>query len=139
MTLEEANKIFEHWKGYSEIADKMHKIFLVVPESFLPYPIDILEEALNIVAKHYFDSGDKRTANIIQETMMLQLGGYCLGTDSEGKTKVVDKITDEEVLQKMKKDLDFMLDNPELLKVKLDNLKKSAESWAALRESENKE
>ena len=57
MTLNEALIIFKSWQDYMEIADKFFRLMLPIPESFLPYPADILEEALNIVAKHYFANG----------------------------------------------------------------------------------
>lgn len=131
MTFEEANKIFKRWQSYQEIADKLGQLFIVVPESFLPYPVEILEEALNIVAKGYFDSGDKKAADNIQESMGRYLTGYYLSSDSNGKLVVKDdKLTDEEVLKKMKQELDFILEHPDLLKAKLENLKVARDSWA---------
>ena len=133
MTFDEASKIFKSWQDYIEIADKLSKIFSVVPESFLPYPVETLEEALNMIAKHAFDSGNKKMADSIQKTMG-HLVGYYL-TTSTGKLAVADdKLTDEEVIKKMKRDLDFMFEDPELLKTKLENLKKSRDSWAEFKE-----
>lgn len=128
MTFEEANKIFKRWQNYQEIADKLGKLFIVVPESFLPYPVEILEEALNIIAKAYFDSGDKKAAVDIQNSMGRYLTGYYLPI--EGSVVTGKKLTDEEVLIRMKRELDFMLENPELLKAKLENLKEARDSWA---------
>ena len=34
-----------------EILDKIFKVFTVIPESFFPYKIEVLEEALNIITK----------------------------------------------------------------------------------------
>jgi len=132
MTLEEANKIYIDWKEYMEIADKLNKVFSIVPESFLPYPLEILEEALNIIAKYYFDSGDKKIANNIQETMGAYLSGYYFSTTDDKVVAKNYKLTGEEILKKMKRDLDFMLENPELLKFKLKNLKEARYSWAKL-------
>jgi hypothetical protein len=130
MTLNEAQEIFKSWQDYQEIADKLHTVFSVVPESFLPYSIDTLEEALNIVAEDYFNNGNQKAAKNIQETMSAYLTGYYLAS-SEGKLKASSsKLTDEETIQRMKKDLDFMLENPELLEAKLKNLKRSFDSWA---------
>ena len=53
MTLNEALIIYKSWQDYMEIGDKFFRLMLPIPESFLPYPADILEEALNIVAEHY--------------------------------------------------------------------------------------
>ena len=131
MTFEEANKIFKDWKEYMEIADKLSRLFIVVPESFLPYPVETLEEALNIIAKYYFDTGDKKASNNIQETMGAYLTGYYLSSDSNDKLVIKDNmLTDEEGLRKMKRDLDFMLEHPELLEAKLESLKKARDSWA---------
>jgi len=135
MTFEEANEIFEHWRGYIEIADKVHTIFTVVPESFLPYPVETLEKALNIVAKSYFDAGDKRMANNIQETLALHVTGYYLGGSGKKTMFRKKKLTDEEALRKMKEMLDFILDNPKLLRIKLKNLKTTQKSWAKLKDS----
>lgn len=69
MTNEEAGKIYKAWQEYIEINDKMSKIFYRIPESFLPYPTSILEQALNIIAKQYFDIGNIKMMKNIQETM----------------------------------------------------------------------
>lgn len=130
MKLSEAQEIFRSWQDYQEIADKLHTVFSVVPESFLPYTVEDLEEALNIVAEHYFNNGDQKRARGIQETMGAYLTGYYLSS-SEGKLAASSiKLTDEEVLKRMKTDLDLMLEHPELLEAKLENLKRSRENWA---------
>lgn len=129
MTLDEAQIIFKKWQQYQEIADKMGTIFLTVPESFLPYPEDVLEEALNIIAKSYFDSGNKEVANNIQESMGRYLTGYYLPA-GKGLEITGDKLSEEEVLRKMKEELDFMFQHPELLEAKIENLKRSRDSWA---------
>ena len=115
MTLNEALIIFKSWQDYMEIADKFFRLMLPIPESFLPYPADILEEALNIVAKHYFDSGNERMAEIIQETMAAYLS-LTIRTDAEAITE-------------MKKRLDFIEQNPDLKKGFLKSLKESQDSW----------
>lgn len=114
MTLNEALIIYKSWQDYMEIGDKFFRLMLPIPESFLPYPADILEEALNIVAEHYFDSGNKRMAEIIEETMAyIPLTGR----------------TDAEAITEMKKRLDFIEQNPDLKKVLLKSLKESQDSW----------
>jgi hypothetical protein len=113
MTAQEAEKIFKEWQGYVEIADKLSKIFTVVPESFLPYPLETMEEALNITAKKCFDSGNREMAKSIQETMALWLN--CK--------------KDEEALILMKKELDLVLSNQDLKEAYLQNLKTSKDSW----------
>lgn len=77
MTLAEANKIFKNWgQWYWPCHFILHSIFLSkIPESFLPYPQNVLEEALNIVAKHYRDNGDLQASGNIQESIA-SLGAY---------------------------------------------------------------
>jgi hypothetical protein len=128
MTIDEAKKIFKAWQEYIEIAEKLREVFCVVPESFLPYPAGTLEEALNIIAKDYFDAGDKRMANNIQETMCLHLVPYYL-EPSKGKFT----LTDEEVLERMKRSLDLILEHPELKEATIRSLKQIQESWIKLR------
>lgn len=113
MTNQEAEKIFKEWQGYVEIADKLSKIFTVIPESFLPYPLETMEEALNIIAKKYFDSGNKEISRSIQETMFLWLN--CK--------------EDGEALISMKEKLDLILNDPELKEIHLENLQTSRDSW----------
>lgn len=126
MNFEEMNKIFTAWQNYIEIADKMGKIFRVVPESFLPYPVETLIEALNLATKNFLASGNKRMADNIQETMSAYLSGYYdFSKDANGT-----KIDDQEALARMKKDLDFMFSDKGLTEAKIDLLQRTASSWA---------
>jgi len=72
MTITEANKIFKVWKKWCWPCHYiLQSIFISkIPESFLPYSQDILEEALNIVAKQYHDAGDVKASKNIQETIV---------------------------------------------------------------------
>lgn len=121
MTKEEARIIFQSWQDYMEIADKFFRLHLHVPESFLPYPVEILEEALNIMAQEYFDVGDVRMSRMIQESM----GGYLSGFYNADGTK----ITDEESITNMKKMLDLIERDPELKKAVVKSLRESQDSW----------
>jgi len=118
MTKEEARKIFDSWREYMEIADKLRKLFVSIPESFLPYPKETLEEALNIIAKNYFDAGDKEKVNTIQTTM----AGFLWCHEK-----------DEEAIEGMHRTLDLMLKNPDLKKIKIEKLKECKDSWAKLK------
>jgi hypothetical protein len=120
MTSDEANKIFKHWKEHVEVSNKMAQIFTGIPESFLPYPMEVLEEALNIVAKEYFDDGDKKASKNIQGTI-----GYLARYEK-----------DETALESMKRCLDFYLSNPELRKIKLEQLQRCRDSWAEQKQRE---
>lgn len=122
MTLEEAKKIYKSWQDFMEIADKFLKLFLPVPESFLPYPSEVIEECLNIMSKYYFDSGDKKCSDLIQETKCLYL--------SRCKK-------DEEALVGMKKHLNFIFKHPKLTKTLIEKLHESRDSWIRFRENGN--
>ena len=71
MMLIEAKEIYKVWKEWFWPCHfLLDSVFgPTIPESFLPYPKDVLEEALNIVAKHYYDSGNIQISKAIQETM----------------------------------------------------------------------
>ena len=117
MTTEKANKIFRNWKEYVEINDKLSKIFMAIPESFLPYPIEVLEEALNIIAKSYFDKRDYKACHVVQESICT-LGSY--KDDEEAIKTIID---------------DFILKDSKSRELFLANLKKARDSWAKLKES----
>ncbi len=114
MKKEEAEKFFKAWQVYVEFADKWSKIFHVIPESFLPYPRETLEEALNIITKNHFESGDKKYASVIESSVALWLWTAK---------------NDEEALVEMKAILDMILTNPDLKNATLESLKKARESW----------
>lgn len=123
MTLNQALVIFESWQDYMEITDKFFRLMLPVPESFLPYPADILEEALNIVAKHYFDSGNKRMSENIKGTMSYLLPFFNTNAETGARR------TDEEAITDMKKMLDLIEQDTELKKALLKSLKECQDSW----------
>jgi hypothetical protein len=114
MTPQEAEKIFRAWQEYIEINDKMDKVFSSIPESFLPYPVKVLEEALNIEAKKYFDAGDKKMSRNIQEVMCT----------------LIRYKDDEEALKSIHQKLDLILNNPEIKEVILAGLKNTCDFWA---------
>jgi hypothetical protein len=65
----EANEIFNNWRQwYWPCHFILWTVFFVsgIPESFLLYPINVLEEALNIVAKSYWDKGDRKNSDLIK-------------------------------------------------------------------------
>jgi hypothetical protein len=116
MTFTEAENIFKSWKEYVNFANKLSQIFSKIPESFLPYPLEVLEEALNVVAKKHFDNGDTEMAKNIQLTMAAFLFSHT---------------NDEEAIISMNQSLELILKNPELKNTSLENLRacgKSAES-----------
>ena len=70
MTFDEADKIFKVWsQWFWPFHFLLNSIFIGgIPESYLPYSQDILEEALIIVEKHYYKTGEKEISNKIQLT-----------------------------------------------------------------------
>ena len=70
MTREEAEIVFRDWQAYVEINDKLFQLFgPSIPKSFLPYPPDVLEKAMNIIANVYFEADDGNACTMIQENM----------------------------------------------------------------------
>lgn len=124
MTKNEALVIFKCWQDYMEIAEKFHRLMLPVPESFLPYPADVLEEALNIIAKSYFDSGNQKMSEDIKKTMSLYLLPFFMTKEETGARR-----TDEEAITDMKKMLDLIEQDTTLKKALLKSLKECQDSW----------
>jgi hypothetical protein len=95
MTIDEAQVIFKSWQDYMESADKLSRLMLPVPESFLPYPADVLEEALNIISKCYFDSGNKRMSENIKKSMSYLLPFFMTKAETGARR------TDEEAISEL--------------------------------------
>ena len=70
MTFTEADKIVQIWGRYLEYVNgKVSLLFGVrIPESFLPFPKDVLIKALDIMTEHHLKTGNKRKADLIKET-----------------------------------------------------------------------
>lgn len=81
MTLEEANKIVNIWGKYLECCPGWFNTLFIgrggkIPESLLPYAKSILQEALSIMDKHYFDTDNKHGMKLMRESMVaLELYG----------------------------------------------------------------
>lgn len=119
MKIEEARKIFKVFQEYIETADKLHKVFNIIPESFLPYPEDVLEKALNVVAKDYFDRGDNKKSESVKNAMAIFLG-RCR--------------EDGEAIESMNKELCLILKDPKLKRCVIESLKDSQNSWIESRD-----
>jgi hypothetical protein len=68
------SEAFEIYKVWAKWCYPYHQLLFSVfqsdiPESFLPYPKQILEEALNAISEIYFNSGKKELSNAIQNTI----------------------------------------------------------------------
>jgi len=93
-----------------EFHDKLFAVFSAsIPESFLPFPIDIFEEALNIVAKHYFDIRDHHNSKLLADT----IGFLMFYKEDE---KAIESFIWKSSL-------------PEVRKIYLENLKKAQNNW----------
>jgi hypothetical protein len=68
MTLDHASKIVAIWGTYLEyMGGKLNLIFGAnIPESLLPFPINTLEQALNIVAEYHHNLGNKDAVRDLQ-------------------------------------------------------------------------
>jgi hypothetical protein len=116
MTRDEAEIIFRDWQAYVEINDKLFQIFgPSIPKSFLPYPPDVLEKAMNIIASGYFEAGDGNTCTMIQENISAILS---YKDDEEAIKNIVNGVR---------------LKHVELRKIFIGKLQKSRDSWAKLR------
>jgi len=121
MTTTEAEQIFTDWRSYMEIHDKLSKVFMgKLPESFLPYPIDEIEEALNIVAKRRFDNGDIDGSDRVRNTIM------CL----------MAYVDDEEALESIGGLMVGMKKSPDLRKTALSNLSRTKDSWSKIKKKQ---
>lgn len=133
MTKEEADIIFDSWKEYMESAEKFMALGITPPQSFLPYPIETLNVALNMVAEEYFNIGDKKMVENIHETMGNHLSSYFLSF-AEGKAVSLDgPKTDEEMLVEMKERLEQLLENNDLKNMRLRKLKDTQDYWMRFR------
>jgi len=109
----EARKIFQCWQNYAETGDRFFQMMMQPPSSFLPYPVPVLEKALNIVAKEYFDAGDRAAVEAIHRTASAYMSMK----------------TDEETLEEMQEVLNMIVSSPELKRSVLENLRRSQENW----------
>lgn len=110
MEIKEALEIFDVWRNWF---DPCHTILLTafmshIPESFLPYSIDVLNEALTIVA-NIVVSDDKKMAKAIIVTR------NCLSFYSD----------DEEGYHMLSK----MLSMPGMVKAMAERVKRNKDYW----------
>jgi len=73
MDLEAARKAVGAYGGFIEWARwRLDTIFIGhAPESLLPYSVECIEEACNIVAKHFYEKGNKKNVEDIERCMCL--------------------------------------------------------------------
>jgi hypothetical protein len=114
MKEEKIEKIFEWWQNFVEFADKFSRLMLPIPDSFFAYSTEEIEGALNIIAKVYFDSGDYKTSEAIQETMIAYLSR---------------REEDEKALKNIKERLTLFFENPKLKKTMIKALRESKDFY----------
>lgn len=132
MNLEEAQTIYKEWKNFLEIADKLNTIFFgKLPPSFLPYPPEIIESALNTIIEYKTKSGEEREIKLIKETASFYLTPYYFDFNNKSEEPIV---SDEKSLIDMKKSLEMILDNDELKKTILEKLQEKQQSWIKSRQ-----
>lgn len=67
MDIDKASKIVNIYGKHLEHCSKLNFIFgSNIPESFLPFPKDVIEEASNILAEHHFNNGNKTAVSSIE-------------------------------------------------------------------------
>jgi len=111
MTLDEATKIVQIWGKYVEYVDgKIRFLFCgYIPESFLPVPKTILEEAVNILAEHYYNNGNQDAISVLQSTIPL----------------LISYVDDEKAVLKAAE----IYNNPSWRETMLPGFKKFQETW----------
>jgi len=72
LTLEEARNIVSVWGAYLEHSGGLRFLFGVnIPESLLPYPVGILQGAINRMEAFYHGQGQHDRVKLLEETEML--------------------------------------------------------------------
>lgn len=133
MTLEEAQKVVSDYGRFIEwVYFRLKPVFWnKIPESLLPYSSDYIEDALNTVAKFYYDKGDQSMVNNIQEAQILLVSFV---DDKEAIFNSVKMLKDKKWLEEMMelikdfwqlygepKHISGLLTNPPIKKVDLEN------------------
>lgn len=75
MSLEEADEIRMAWGKFLEVGNGgLLKLFgAQIPESLLPYSKERIEEALDLIIKHCYSTGDTENANVFEATKAMLL------------------------------------------------------------------
>src|SRR4030043_2285725 len=112
MTPNDAEKIMHIWGRWEEFAfGKLHHIFgFAIPESFLPFPKDTLYKALDIMARQFDKTGNKRGVELMSKSAFTVDSFF---------------VDDEEALLKAAKNFN----NPEWRKELIPAFKKFQEDW----------
>lgn len=69
LTIEEAQNIVTVWGTFLEYSGGLSYLFGIdIPKSLLPFPIQILQGALNKMEAYYFDQGQNDRVKLLEET-----------------------------------------------------------------------
>lgn len=100
MKLEEASKIVNIWGIHLEyFFGKLLFVFgAKIPESFLPFPAETIEEAVNIIAEQHHNNGNQEAVEALQSTLG-NLVGYV--DDKEAVERAAEFFTDPKWQEKM--------------------------------------
>lgn len=72
LTVEEAENIVQVWGIFLEHSGGLRTFFRIdAPRSLLPYPIEIIQGALNKMEALYWKEGNKERVKLLEETEML--------------------------------------------------------------------
>jgi hypothetical protein len=98
MDFKQAQKIASNYGGFIEWGYSRFDIFffMKIPQSLLPYPIEYIEEALNIAAKSCHDAGDQKMIEAIQKTQMLLMSFI---DDEEAILHSVEMLKDQKMFE----------------------------------------
>ncbi len=111
MDISEAKQIFDVWRKWVWPCHSM--LFTIfcgqIPESFLPYPEDVLNEALTMMANYYYKYGNKEIAEAI------------IGT----RDYISFYTKDEESVEMLKK----LLEIPGMQEALLENISRYKKDW----------
>ena len=95
LTLEEAQKIVNVWGAHLEHMGGVRMLFGInIPELLLPYPIIILQGALNKMEAYCYEQGLHDRVNLLEETetMLMQYAN-----DEEAIKETVERLGDKDL------------------------------------------
>lgn len=113
LTLEEAQHIVSVWGIYLEHSGATRYIFGInIPRSMLPYPIEILQGALNKMESHYYSQGLYERVKLLEETEII-LMQYAKDIDAikELELNFTNKEWQESIIEGLKNLQEIQADN----------------------------
>jgi len=97
LTLGEARRIVSVWGKHLEYSGGLRSLFMGnIPESLLPYPIGIIQGALNKMESYYYSRGQQNKVKLLEETEVL-LVQYT--DDKEALNKIISRLSNKKWLR----------------------------------------